>query len=141
MASSACAAAFNLPMLAGNQCGIPIHTSARASTPAATARSTYRSESSNSTPQVGMHEFRNLLKEDYRATAKPAGFESALRIGDRVLRGDASRRRPSSQKLLTQFLVIGADDFLRLVTLWRFPVAEKFGDYSKRCVRNSAPRR
>src|SRR5882762_4058516 len=68
----------------------------------------------------------------------PAGFESALRIGDRVLRGDASRRRPSSQKLLTQFLVIGADDFLRLVTLWRFPVAEKFGDYSKRCVRNSA---
>jgi hypothetical protein len=37
-ASSACAAAFNLPMLPGNPCGIPIHTSARASTPAATAR-------------------------------------------------------------------------------------------------------
>src|SRR6266481_1593497 len=49
MASSACAAAFNLPTLPGNPCGIPIHTSARASTPAVTARSIYRSESSNST--------------------------------------------------------------------------------------------
>ncbi len=39
MASSACAAAFNPPMLPGNPCGIPIHTSARASTPEATARS------------------------------------------------------------------------------------------------------
>src|SRR6266446_4124484 len=49
MASSACAAALNLPMLAGNPCGIPIHTSSRASTLAVTARSTKRSESSNST--------------------------------------------------------------------------------------------
>ena len=38
MASSACAAAFNLPMLPGNPCGIPIHTSARASSGCTTTK-------------------------------------------------------------------------------------------------------
>src|SRR5258708_561471 len=47
--SSACAAAFSLPMLPTNPCGIPIHTSSLASTPTPTARSRYRRESSNST--------------------------------------------------------------------------------------------
>jgi hypothetical protein len=40
MASSACADAFNLPILPANPCGIPSQTSSRASVPAAMARST-----------------------------------------------------------------------------------------------------
>src|SRR5258705_3144550 len=49
VASSACADALIGPMIAGNPCGMPVHTSSRASTPAAIARSTYRRESSSST--------------------------------------------------------------------------------------------
>src|SRR5271170_1156784 len=49
IASSDCSAAFSFPMFPAKPCGIPIHTSSRASTPAAAARSTYRNESSNST--------------------------------------------------------------------------------------------
>ena len=45
----ALADALIMPTLAGNPCGMPVHTSSRASTPAATARSTYRRESSSST--------------------------------------------------------------------------------------------
>src|SRR5690349_23651887 len=47
--SSACADALSVPMLATNPCGMPVHTSSRASTPSATARSMYRRESSSST--------------------------------------------------------------------------------------------
>src|SRR6202011_2214611 len=49
IASSASADALSFPMLATNPCGMPIHTSSRASTPSAVARSTYRRESSSST--------------------------------------------------------------------------------------------
>src|SRR6266852_8894357 len=49
IASSACADALSVPMLATNPCGMPIHTSSLASTPPSLARSTYRRESSSST--------------------------------------------------------------------------------------------
>src|SRR5579871_1977536 len=48
-ASSASDAALSLPTSATNPCGIPIHTSSRASTPDASASSSKRRESSNST--------------------------------------------------------------------------------------------
>src|SRR3984957_16342361 len=116
MASSACAAAFNLPMLPGNPCGIPIHTSALASTPAATARSTYRSESSNtgssrgSAMQLG-RDLRNLgalvARSDEFVCAR---HTRAITTGNR--RGTI--RRPTGdlvERHLTRVAIVEADNY------------------------------